>query len=60
MEKILVETDCPYLAPVPMRGKPNLPWYVRYTADFLAGLRGIPSEAVAQATAANAAELFGW
>lgn len=39
LDRILVETDAPYLAPIPYRGKPNIPSYVRYTAEFLATLR---------------------
>ena len=47
-ERLLVETDAPYLSPVPMRGKRNEPAFVRYTAGFLAELRGEPAEQLAQ------------
>lgn len=57
-ERMLVETDCPYLAPVPHRGKPNQPAYVRYTAEFIAELRGDTYEQVAEATTANFVSLF--
>jgi len=56
--RMLVETDCPYLAPVPHRGKPNQPAYVRHTAEFIAGLRGVSYEQVAEATTANFRLLF--
>ncbi len=58
LEKILVETDCPYLAPVPFRGKPNVPAYVRYTAEYIAQLRNIPFEEVARQTTQNFYQLF--
>ena len=59
MDRILLETDCPYLAPVPHRGKRNRPDFVRYTAEVLAELRGIPVEEVIRAANANARRLFG-
>lgn len=58
-ERMLVETDCPYLAPVPHRGKPNQPAWTRHTAEFIAELRGESYEAVAAATTANFNTLFG-
>lgn len=58
-DRILVETDSPYLAPVPFRGKPNLPQYVREVAEFVAELRGIPYEDFAHQTGENFARLFG-
>lgn len=58
-DRILVETDSPFLAPVPKRGKPNEPAYVRYTAEFMAQLRGETLEEVAQYTTANFYRLFG-
>lgn len=57
-DRILVETDCPYLTPVPLRGRRNTPAYVRYTADFLAALRGCSSAEFAERTTANARRLF--
>lgn len=55
----LIETDSPYLAPVPMRGKPNYPSYVRYVAEALAGLRGTDMVAIARESSANYHRLFG-
>ena len=57
-ERILVETDCPYLAPVPLRGKRNEPAYVRLVAEFLADLRSEPREQFFARTTANARALF--
>lgn len=57
-DRLLVETDAPYLAPVPHRGKPNEPAYVRHTAEFLAQLRGESPEFIAQTTTANFYRLF--
>ena len=58
MDRILVETDSPYLAPVPMRGKRCEPAYVGYTAARLAEIRGLSSAEVAAATTANFHRLF--
>lgn len=58
LDRILVETDAPYLAPVPLRGKPCEPAYVVHTARRVAELRGIDLEALADATTANAERLF--
>lgn len=58
LDRILVETDAPYLAPVPYRGKPNEPAYVRYVAAEVAALRGVTLEAVAAATSDNFYRLF--
>ena len=58
-ERLLVETDSPYLAPVPHRGKPNQPAWVRHVAEFVAGLRGESLEQVAATTTANYGRLFG-
>lgn len=58
LDRMLVETDSPYLAPVPKRGKPNEPAYVRHTAAFVAQLRGDSLETIAQATTANCLRLF--
>jgi len=57
-ERILVETDSPYLAPVPHRGRRNEPAFVADTARFLAGLRGEEPEAVAAQTTDNFFRLF--
>jgi TatD DNase family protein len=58
-ERLLVETDCPYLAPVPLRGKRNEPAFVAHTAAALAELRGVPADEFAEQTTRNAKELFG-
>lgn len=58
LERMLIETDSPYLAPVPFRGKQNQPAYVRHVAEHIADLRGIAVEEVAAATSANFARLF--
>lgn len=58
LERVLVETDSPYLAPVPYRGKTNEPAYVTHTARFVADLRGTPYEELCAATTANARALF--
>jgi len=58
LERMLVETDCPYLAPVPHRGQPNQPAYVRHTAEYIADLRGDSLDSIAAATTANFRELF--
>lgn len=59
LNKILVETDCPYLTPVPHRGKRNEPSYVKYIAEKIAGVKKISFEEVAGETTKNAKELFG-
>ena len=58
LDKILVETDSPYLAPIPFRGKINQPAYVKYVAQEIANLRGISLDAVMQATTDNFFTLF--
>lgn len=58
LERLLVETDSPYLAPVPYRGKPNIPAYVREVAEFVAELRGISFERLAEITTENFNRLF--
>ena len=58
LDRILVETDAPYLAPVPRRGKRNEPAFVAHTAAFLAELRGETPETVARATTDNFFALF--
>ena len=59
MNRLLVETDCPYLTPVPHRGKRNEPAYVRYVAEEVARVKKATPEEVACATSANARRLFG-
>jgi TatD DNase family protein len=58
MERMLIETDAPYLAPVPFRGKTNEPGLVKYVAEEIARLRDIPLEQVATATTDNFFKLF--
>lgn len=57
-DRILVETDAPFLAPMPYRGKLNTPAYVRHTAEFVAQLRGVSYETIAQQTTDNFFQLF--
>jgi TatD DNase family protein len=57
-ERLLVETDSPYLAPVPHRGKRNEPAFVRHVAEYVAGLRGVSVESLAEITTANFQRLF--
>lgn len=58
LDRMLIETDCPFLAPVPKRGKRNEPLFVTYTAGEIAALRNISFEEIATATASNAKTLF--
>lgn len=58
LQRMLVETDSPYLAPVPHRGKTNQPAWVRHVAEFIAQLRGVPPEVIAEATTANFERVF--
>jgi TatD DNase family protein len=58
LERMLIETDSPYLAPVPFRGKTNEPGLVRYVAEEIARLRDIPLDQVASATTSNFFKLF--
>lgn len=58
LDKLLVETDAPYLAPVPKRGRENKPAYTRYVVEKIAELRGLTVEEVASATYANAKRIF--
>jgi len=60
LERLLVETDCPYLAPIPHRGKKNEPAFVVETGRQVASLRGMAPEELAEATSRNAAALFGF
>ncbi|MCZ6469204.1 MAG: TatD family hydrolase [Candidatus Dadabacteria bacterium] len=57
-DKILIETDSPYLAPVPHRGKPNEPSYVKHVAETISNVRGISFDEIAEITKANAEKLF--
>ena len=59
LEKILLETDAPYLTPLPFRGKRNEPLYVKYVAQKIAELKGISYDEVAEKTFANTKMLFG-
>jgi TatD DNase family protein len=58
LERILIETDCPYLAPIPHRGKPNEPKFVALVAQCLADLKHMPLQALAEQTNENFARLF--
>jgi TatD DNase family protein len=58
-DRLVVETDCPYLPPTPHRGKRNEPAYVALTAAFVAELRGVAPESLGAAVTTNAATLFG-
>ena len=58
LDRLLIETDSPYLAPVPYRGKTNNPSYVPFVARQIAQLRGLSVEAVAEATSHNFERLF--
>lgn len=58
LEKMLIETDCPYLTPVPHRGKPNRPEYVEYIAEKIAEIKKITKEEVIEVTTQNALKLF--
>ena len=59
LARLMVETDAPYLTPVPHRGKPNEPSFVRHTADFAADYFGVTYEELAAVTTANARRFFG-
>jgi len=59
-DRILVETDAPFLAPMPYRGKPNEPGFVRFTANQVAELRGVSSARIADLTTRNLEALCGW
>ncbi|MDP7560878.1 MAG: TatD family hydrolase, partial [Planctomycetota bacterium] len=59
LDRLLVETDAPFLAPQPKRGKRNEPAYIRHTLDCIAELKGQDAENLAQVTWANACTLFG-
>jgi len=57
-DRFLIETDSPYLAPIPFRGKPNYPFYVRHVAQYIADLRGISLDRVAELSSSNFYRLF--
>lgn len=59
LDKLVLETDSPYLTPVPFRGKPNKPSYVKYVAEEIAKIRGVNTDEIITATTLNAEELFG-
>jgi TatD DNase family protein len=58
LERLMIETDAPYLTPVPHRGKPNEPAYLRHTAEYAAQLFGVSLEAFAEQTTATAKRFF--
>ena len=58
-DRILIETDCPYMAPVPLRGQRNEPAFVKYVCEKLAGLRGISPEEAGELTYKNGLKAFG-
>lgn len=58
LDRLLVETDAPFLAPVPKRGRPNRPGYVRHTLEFVAALRGMSAEDLERATDENARRAY--
>lgn len=58
LDRLMIETDCPYMAPVPLRGQRNEPSFVRYVAEKIAALRGISPETVAQASYENGLRFF--
>jgi TatD DNase family protein len=60
LDRLLVETDAPYLAPTPFRGKRNEPAYVRHTAEVLASVRNLSPEEIARVTTENARRLFAF
>jgi TatD DNase family protein len=59
LSHLLVETDAPYLSPMPERGRPNEPYRTRFVAEFIAQLKGITVDELAEATTANTVRLFG-
>lgn len=59
LDRLMIETDAPYLTPMPHRGKPNEPAYLRQTAEFTAGVFGVSYERLAEITTANARRFFG-
>ena len=59
LEKLVLETDSPYLTPVPFRGKPNKPSYMKYIAEEISKIRGVNTEEITASTTYNAEEFFG-
>lgn len=59
LDRLMIETDAPYLTPMPHRGKPNEPGYLRHTADFCAAVFGVSYERLEEVTTANAKRFFG-
>ena len=60
LERLLIETDAPFLTPVPHRGQRNEPAYVRHVAETIAQVHGVTLEVVARQTTQNANQLLGW
>jgi TatD DNase family protein len=60
LDQLLVETDAPFLTPMPYRGRPNAPYLVPLTVRAVAAAKGLPEEEIAAAVTANAARVFGW
>ncbi len=59
LDRLMIETDAPYLTPMPHRGKPNEPAYLKHTAEFCAGVFGVSPERLAEVSTANARRFFG-
>ena len=59
LDRLMIETDAPYLTPMPHRGKPNEPAFLRHTAEYCAGMFGVSYERLAEVTTANAKRFFG-
>ena len=59
LDKLLLETDAPYLSPTPFRGKENQPAYIKYVAEEIASLRGVDFDEISEATTGNAIRVFG-
>ena len=59
LDRLMIETDAPYLTPMPLRGKPNEPAFLRHTAEYCAELFGVSHERLAEITTANAQRFFG-
>jgi TatD DNase family protein len=60
LEQLLVETDAPFLTPMPHRGAPNSPYLVPLTVRAIAEVKGVGEDEIATAVTANAARVFGW